>query len=166
RQTFPTEPVTREAHPYPPQVRARRRFLVRRPVPGRVVAVQGQHLQQSSSSSASARSREADSDQVRYRFNRLGRGIPSQLVSEQEISEMADRRDWGGGGDDPEESTQRMIERIWESLTDIRARLDQQAPVPPVRARRTFLVRRPVPSRVVAVQGQHLQQSSSSSVVL
>ncbi|MQL83875.1 hypothetical protein Taro_016377 [Colocasia esculenta] len=81
---------------------------------------------------ASARSREADSDQVRYRFNGLGRGVPSQLVSEQEISEMADRRDWGGGGDDPEESTQRMIERIWESLTDIRARMDQQAPVPPV----------------------------------
>ncbi|MQL88247.1 hypothetical protein Taro_020805, partial [Colocasia esculenta] len=46
--------------------------------------------------------------------------------------EMADRRDWGGGGDDPEESTQRMIERIWESLTDIRARMDQQASVPPV----------------------------------
>ncbi|MQL77398.1 hypothetical protein Taro_009813 [Colocasia esculenta] len=46
--------------------------------------------------------------------------------------EMADRRDWGGGGDDPEESTQRMIERIWESLTDIRARMDQQAPMPPV----------------------------------
>ncbi|MQL86684.1 hypothetical protein Taro_019229, partial [Colocasia esculenta] len=45
---------------------------------------------------------------------------------------MADRRDWGGGGDDPEESTQRMIERIWESLTDIRARMDQQVPVPPV----------------------------------
>ncbi|MQL83434.1 hypothetical protein Taro_015923, partial [Colocasia esculenta] len=45
---------------------------------------------------------------------------------------MADRRDWGGAGDDPEESTQRMIERIWESLTDIRARMDQQAPVPPV----------------------------------
>ncbi|MQM06329.1 hypothetical protein Taro_039147 [Colocasia esculenta] len=41
------------------------------------------------------------------------------------ISGMADRRDWGGGGDDPEESTQRMIERIWESLTDIRARMDQ-----------------------------------------
>ncbi|MQM02802.1 hypothetical protein Taro_035573 [Colocasia esculenta] len=41
------------------------------------------------------------------------------------ISEMADRRDWGGGGDDPEESTQRMIEGIWESLTDIRARMDQ-----------------------------------------
>ncbi|MQL68390.1 hypothetical protein Taro_000668 [Colocasia esculenta] len=81
---------------------------------------------------ASARSREADSDQVRYRFNGLDRGDPPQLVSEQEISEMADRRDWGGGGDDPEESTQRMIERIWESLTDIRARMDQQAPVPPV----------------------------------
>ncbi|MQL96212.1 hypothetical protein Taro_028884 [Colocasia esculenta] len=45
---------------------------------------------------------------------------------------MADRRDWGGGGDDPEESTQRMIERIWESLTDIRARMDQRALVPPV----------------------------------
>ncbi|MQM12209.1 hypothetical protein Taro_045125 [Colocasia esculenta] len=43
---------------------------------------------------------------------------------------MADRRDWGGGGDDPGESTQRMIERIWESLTDIRMRMDQQAPVP------------------------------------
>ncbi|MQM10092.1 hypothetical protein Taro_042982 [Colocasia esculenta] len=42
-----------------------------------------------------------------------------------EISGMTDRRDWGGGGDDPEESTQRMIERIWESLTDIRARMDQ-----------------------------------------
>ncbi|MQL94525.1 hypothetical protein Taro_027179, partial [Colocasia esculenta] len=48
------------------------------------------------------------------------------------ISGMADRRDWGGGGDDLEESTQRMIERIWESLTDIWARMDQQAPVPPV----------------------------------
>ncbi|MQL71351.1 hypothetical protein Taro_003671 [Colocasia esculenta] len=45
---------------------------------------------------------------------------------------MADRRDWDGGGDDPEESTQRMIERIWESLTDIRRRMDQQAPVPSV----------------------------------
>ncbi|MQL85655.1 hypothetical protein Taro_018176 [Colocasia esculenta] len=45
---------------------------------------------------------------------------------------MVDRRDWGGGGDDPEESTQRMIERIWESLIDIRMRMDQQASVPPV----------------------------------
>ncbi|MQM23666.1 hypothetical protein Taro_056733 [Colocasia esculenta] len=49
-----------------------------------------------------------------------------------QIFVMADRRDWGGGGDDPEESTQRMIERIWESLMDIRARMDQQAPVPSV----------------------------------
>ncbi|MQM22554.1 hypothetical protein Taro_055607, partial [Colocasia esculenta] len=81
---------------------------------------------------ASARSREADSDHVHYWFNGLGRDVPSQLVSEQEIFEMADRRDWGGGGDDPEESTQRMIERIWESLTDIQVRMDQQAPVPPV----------------------------------
>ncbi|MQL88764.1 hypothetical protein Taro_021330 [Colocasia esculenta] len=45
---------------------------------------------------------------------------------------MADRRDWGGGGDDPEESTQRMLERIWESLIDIQKRMDRQAPVPPV----------------------------------
>ncbi|MQM06822.1 hypothetical protein Taro_039651 [Colocasia esculenta] len=102
--------------------------------------------------------------------------------------EMADRRDWGGGGDDPEESTQRMIERIWESLTDVQRRMDQQALVPPVavppgdgetvpiapippgvevRARRTFLDCRPVQSRAVAVQGRYLQlcSSSSSSVV-
>ncbi|MQL90361.1 hypothetical protein Taro_022953 [Colocasia esculenta] len=44
--------------------------------------------------------------------------------------EMADRRDWGGGGEDPEESTYHMIERIWESVTDIRMRMDQQAPIP------------------------------------
>ncbi|MQL67937.1 hypothetical protein Taro_000210 [Colocasia esculenta] len=61
---------------------------------------------------------------------RGGLGVNQEI--EGEISEMADRRDWGGGGDDPEESTQQMIERIWESLTDIRARMDQQAPVPPV----------------------------------
>ncbi|MQM23259.1 hypothetical protein Taro_056322 [Colocasia esculenta] len=35
-----------------------------------------------------------------------------------------------------------------------------------VRARRTFLVRRPVQGRVVAVQGQYLQRSSSRCVVL
>ncbi|MQL92006.1 hypothetical protein Taro_024617 [Colocasia esculenta] len=46
--------------------------------------------------------------------------------------EMVDRRDWGGGGDYPEENTQRIIERIWESLIDIRMRMDQQAPVPSV----------------------------------
>ncbi|MQL90549.1 hypothetical protein Taro_023146, partial [Colocasia esculenta] len=37
---------------------------------------------------------------------------------------------------------------------------------PEVKARRTTLVQRPIPGCVVAVQGQHLQQSSSSSVVL
>ncbi|MQL91132.1 hypothetical protein Taro_023739 [Colocasia esculenta] len=89
-------------------------------------------------SEASARSREADSDQVRYRFNGLGR----------EIFGMADRRDWGGGGDDPEESTQRMIERIWESLTDIRTRMDQQAPVPLVAVPPGDVPVAPVPPRV------------------
>ncbi|MQL72284.1 hypothetical protein Taro_004604, partial [Colocasia esculenta] len=58
------------------------------------------------------------------------RGYLSSWVPQAVV--MADRRDWGGGEDDPEESTQRMIERIWESLTDIRMRMDQQAPVPPV----------------------------------
>ncbi|MQM16669.1 hypothetical protein Taro_049624 [Colocasia esculenta] len=46
---FPTESVTREAHPYPPplpQVRARRTFRYRHPVRSRVVAVLDQHLQQ------------------------------------------------------------------------------------------------------------------------
>ncbi|MQL90977.1 hypothetical protein Taro_023583 [Colocasia esculenta] len=62
----------------------------------------------------------------------LTEAIRHSWYQSKKISEMADRRDWGGGGDDPEESTQRMIERIWESLTDIRARMDQQAPVPPV----------------------------------
>ncbi|MQL92432.1 hypothetical protein Taro_025056 [Colocasia esculenta] len=54
------------------------------------------------------------------------------LTDLNEKFEMADRRDWCGGGDDPEESTQRMIERIWESLTDIQRRMDQQAPIPPI----------------------------------
>ncbi|MQM15028.1 hypothetical protein Taro_047960 [Colocasia esculenta] len=61
---------------------------------------------------------------------RGGLGVNREIA--REIFKMADRRDWGGGGDDSEESTQRMIERIWESLTDIRARMDQQVPVPPV----------------------------------
>ncbi|MQL78024.1 hypothetical protein Taro_010456 [Colocasia esculenta] len=60
------------------------------------------------------------------------RPVQGHAVAVQEFAGMADRRDWGGGGDDPEESTQRMTERIWESLTDIQARMDQQAPVPPV----------------------------------
>ncbi|MQL97566.1 hypothetical protein Taro_030263, partial [Colocasia esculenta] len=77
-------------------------FLDRCPVQSRVVATQRQYLRQCSSSS------------VAVKF------------------EMADRRDWGGGGDDPKKSTQCMIERIWESLTNIQRRMDQQAPVPPV----------------------------------
>ncbi|MQM15821.1 hypothetical protein Taro_048773 [Colocasia esculenta] len=36
---FPTEPVTREAHPYSPHARTRRRFLYRRSVRSRDVAV-------------------------------------------------------------------------------------------------------------------------------
>ncbi|MQM03940.1 hypothetical protein Taro_036728 [Colocasia esculenta] len=72
----------------------------------------GQYLQQCSSSSAAS--------------------CLLLLVVPREIFEMADRRDWGGGGDDPEESTQHIIERIWESLTDLRMRIDQQAPVPPI----------------------------------
>ncbi|MQM15312.1 hypothetical protein Taro_048254 [Colocasia esculenta] len=100
---FPTKPVTSEAHPYP------HRLLSDIPC------------------EAPARSQETNSDQTCYQFNGFGRGVPSQLKFE-----MADSQDWGGGGDDPEESTQHMIERIWESLTDIRARMDQKAPVPPV----------------------------------
>ncbi|MQL74008.1 hypothetical protein Taro_006390, partial [Colocasia esculenta] len=34
---------------------------------------------------------------------RGGLGVNREIAGE--ISEMADRRDWGGGGDDPEEST-------------------------------------------------------------
>ncbi|MQM03965.1 hypothetical protein Taro_036755 [Colocasia esculenta] len=101
---FPTEPVTSEVHTYSLQVRARKRFPYRRPVQSCVAAELGQHLKQSSSST---------------------------LVVPVE-PEMADRRDWGGGGDETEETTQRVIERIWESLTDIRMRMDQQALVPPV----------------------------------
>ncbi|MQL72850.1 hypothetical protein Taro_005195 [Colocasia esculenta] len=61
---------------------------------------------------------------------------------------MADRRDWGGGGDDPEESTQRMIERIWESLTEIWMRMDQQAPVPPVTGEAVLVALVPPPPGV------------------
>ncbi|MQL82489.1 hypothetical protein Taro_014947 [Colocasia esculenta] len=39
---FPTEPVTSEAHPYSPQVKARRRFRYHLPVQGRDAAVLGQ----------------------------------------------------------------------------------------------------------------------------
>ncbi|MQM23286.1 hypothetical protein Taro_056350 [Colocasia esculenta] len=191
---FPTEPVTREAHPYPPQVRARRTFHDRRPTQSRAAAVQGQYLQRCSSSCVVLQQCSLDSCLL---SSVVPRGMPQALVllfsfvefgyvtcelyiyngvflcvytdcglvslarlrpvrgrqtrikyvigltglaeafrhswyQSKKISGMADRRDWGGGGDDPEESTQRMIERIWERLTDIRARMDQQAPIPPV----------------------------------
>ncbi|MQM16648.1 hypothetical protein Taro_049606 [Colocasia esculenta] len=45
---FPTEPVTSEAHPYSPHVKARRRFRYHLLVQGRSAAVLGQHLQQCS----------------------------------------------------------------------------------------------------------------------
>ncbi|MQL95005.1 hypothetical protein Taro_027666, partial [Colocasia esculenta] len=47
----------------------------------------------------------------------------------QQKSEMADRKDWEGGGDESEESTHQLIEMLWESITEIRTRLDQQPPV-------------------------------------
>ncbi|MQL68347.1 hypothetical protein Taro_000614 [Colocasia esculenta] len=77
RLAFPTEPVTSEAHPYSTQARARRRFLYRRPVRSRDVAVLAQCLQQCS-----------------FSFFRLYLLYLRAVV-------MADRRDWGGGGDDP-----------------------------------------------------------------
>ncbi|MQM05657.1 hypothetical protein Taro_038471, partial [Colocasia esculenta] len=156
-------------------VRARRTFRDRRPVPGCVVAVQGQHLQQSSFSSvvwivvyflqlylgvcprllylfivfveiwlfytdcglvSLARLRPVRGRRTRIKYviglTGMTEAIRHSWYQSKKISEMADRRDLGGGGDDPEESTQRMIVRIWESLTDIRARMDQQAPVRPV----------------------------------
>ncbi|MQL97034.1 hypothetical protein Taro_029718, partial [Colocasia esculenta] len=112
-------------------VRAKRTFLDRRPVRSRVIAVQGQHLQQCSVASfgpfAGRRTR------VRHvtGLTGLDEAFHHSWYQSKKF-EMADRRDWGGGGDDPEENTQRIIERIWESLTDIRMRMDQQAPVPPV----------------------------------
>ncbi|MQM03040.1 hypothetical protein Taro_035814 [Colocasia esculenta] len=122
---FPTEPVTSEAHPYSPQAGARRWFLYRRPVQSRdVVCVV-----------SLVRLRPVRGRQTRVRHVTCLTGLDEAFRHSWYQSKavvMADRRDWGGGGDDPEESTQRMIERIWESLTDIRMRMDRQAPVPPV----------------------------------
>ncbi|MQM08746.1 hypothetical protein Taro_041605 [Colocasia esculenta] len=56
----------------------------------------------------------------------MAAGVGKATLSRLAVVVMADRRDWGGGGDDPEESTQRMIERIWESLTEIQMRMDHQ----------------------------------------
>ncbi|MQM00753.1 hypothetical protein Taro_033492 [Colocasia esculenta] len=128
---------------------ARRTFLDRRPVQSRVVAVQSQYLQLCSSSSSSvewlvcllvpvvprARLRPVRGRRTRIKYVISLTGLDEAFRHswyQSKKFEMADRRDWGGGGDDPEKSTQRMIERIWESLTDIRARMDQQALVPPV----------------------------------
>ncbi|MQM06910.1 hypothetical protein Taro_039741 [Colocasia esculenta] len=55
----------------------------------------------------------------------------SSMAARLRGSVMADQRDWGGGGDDPEDPTQRMIEWIWESLTEIRMRMDQPGPAQP-----------------------------------
>ncbi|MQM21009.1 hypothetical protein Taro_054039, partial [Colocasia esculenta] len=131
-------------------------FLDLRPVQSRVVAVQGQYLQLCSSSSSSvewlvcllvsvvprdcglvslARLRPVRGRRTRIKYVIGLAGLAEAFCHswyQSKKFEMADRRYWGGGGDDPEESTQRMIERIWESLTDIQRRMDQQAPIPPV----------------------------------
>ncbi|MQM16146.1 hypothetical protein Taro_049097 [Colocasia esculenta] len=122
---FPTKPVTSEAHPYSPQARARRRFLYRHPVRSRDVACVV----------SLARLRPVRGRRTRVRHVTGLTGLDEAFCHswyQSKVVVMADRRDWCGGGDDPEESTQRMIERIWESLIDIQMRMDQQAPVPPV----------------------------------
>ncbi|MQL97190.1 hypothetical protein Taro_029876 [Colocasia esculenta] len=87
-------------------VRESRRLLVLRLVQSRVVAELGPHHQQCD---------------LYFLFSSgYAPGI-----------EMTDMRYWGGGGDEPEETTHQMIERIWESLTEIRIILDHQAPVQP-----------------------------------
>ncbi|MQL77216.1 hypothetical protein Taro_009627 [Colocasia esculenta] len=114
---FPTEPVTSEAHPYPHSGV----FLCVYTDCGLV---------------SLARLRPVRGRRTRIKYviglTGLAESFRHSWYQSKRISGMADRRDWGGGGDDPEENTQRMIERIWESLTDIRARMDQQAPAPPV----------------------------------
>ncbi|MQM02721.1 hypothetical protein Taro_035491, partial [Colocasia esculenta] len=137
---FPTEPVTSEAHPYSPQVKASRRFLYRLLFQTRIAAEQIQHLQQCSSFLSVTPRGKLLPRPVRGRRTRVKLIIGLTGLSEvfrhswyhSKKFEMADRRDWGGGGNDPEENTQRMIERIWVSLIDIRMRMNQQTPVPPV----------------------------------
>ncbi|MQM13602.1 hypothetical protein Taro_046528 [Colocasia esculenta] len=117
--------MTSEAHPYSPQARARRRFLYRRSVRScdiacvvsllRLQPVHGRWTQIKHVTSLTG----------------LDKAFHHSWYHSKAVV-MADRRDWGGGGDDPEELTHQMIERIWERLTDIRMRMDQQAPVPPV----------------------------------
>ncbi|MQL68403.1 hypothetical protein Taro_000698 [Colocasia esculenta] len=118
------------------KVRARRAFLDRHPIQSRVVAVQGQYRQQCNCgviSLARLRPVRGRRTQIKYVIGLTGLDeVFRHSWFQSKKFEMADRRDWGGGGDDPEESTQHMIERIWESLTDIRRRMDQQASVPPI----------------------------------
>ncbi|MQM08779.1 hypothetical protein Taro_041637, partial [Colocasia esculenta] len=76
---FPTEPVTSEAHPYPPQYG----YLARlRPVRGRRTRVKSV-----------------------IGLIGLDEAFCHSWYQSKKF-EMADRRDWGGGGDDPEENTQ------------------------------------------------------------
>ncbi|MQL92127.1 hypothetical protein Taro_024758 [Colocasia esculenta] len=117
RQTFPTEPVTSEAHPYPHSCTSGY-------APGSYYGLV-----------SLARLRPVRGRRTRIKYVIGLTGLDEAFCHswyQSKKFEMTDRRDWGGGGDDPEESTQRMIERIWESLIDIRARMDQQASVPPV----------------------------------
>ncbi|MQM20755.1 hypothetical protein Taro_053784, partial [Colocasia esculenta] len=130
-------PVTSEAHPDSPQAKARRRFRYRLPIQGRAAVVLGQHLQQCSFFPQlyqfTPGLRPVRGRRTRIRFiiglTGLNEAFRHSWYQSEEV-EMADRRDWGGGEEDPEESTQHMIEKIWESLTDIRMRMDQQAPTP------------------------------------
>ncbi|MQL79202.1 hypothetical protein Taro_011640 [Colocasia esculenta] len=74
--------------------------------------VQQQQQPQQFQQLQSGRGRGAPQQRGRGRVMAIARAQaePSNMI--EEISEMADRRDWGGGGYDLEESTQRMIERI------------------------------------------------------
>ncbi|MQL69283.1 hypothetical protein Taro_001574 [Colocasia esculenta] len=58
------------------------------------------------------------------------------------------------------------LHRLWFGIPCEALARSREADSDQVRARRTSLVRRPVPDRVIAVQGQHLQQCSFSSAVL
>ncbi|MQM22034.1 hypothetical protein Taro_055081 [Colocasia esculenta] len=95
---FPTEPVTSEAHPYSPQARARRKFLYRRPVRSHdVVCVV-----------SLVRLRPVHGRQTRVRHVTGLTGVDEAFRHswyQSKAAVMTDRRDWGGGGDGPEEST-------------------------------------------------------------
>ncbi|MQM23078.1 hypothetical protein Taro_056139 [Colocasia esculenta] len=97
-------------------------FLDRRLVRSRVIAVQGRYLQLCSSSSSItdcsvvslARLRPVRGRRTRIKYVISLTGLAKVFRHswyQSKKFEMADRRDWGGGGDDPEESTQCMIER-------------------------------------------------------